>query len=486
MRESPMRQIAPLSRLPGWEGEARPFWWKALPALTWVTALTAIAAGIYGPGRVMGAFAMGGGNPSHYHESEARLGVDHGQRRQNDCTLIVPSHPLTARGLATPYLLTGSTPGNTKCHEAVSSESAFVQAAALDPATGQISIYNPLVIDQGARPAVAPITPILPAGAVVGVWFGANGMGLRLKGADFHTLADAKCVNGLPYSIFGQMAYCNASAFFQTANRLIQAKILVPPALGTANDGMSCPTVRDFSVVDQDQSDNVTTSYRITQDGKIAQNTAANAAALTGSVALTNGSDNKLLAVALDSALGCAPWRAPDLADPGKMVPALPLDELQAAMYQQAPIALVPGMDPMTLVNGRPNLLKQNLYRMGVDQPRVASVTQASADQIAYCQDLLRIAPARLDRDRQWTSAASSPDPVVADNLFTFLATRLDFTLGQSGLNCTGLLKVSSPVQLVLSGGVVVDATFTAQRQAQAPTGVAAIRGYATLSRTVA
>ncbi len=62
---------------------------------------------------------------------------------------------------------------------------------------------------------------------------------------------------------------------FQTANQLIQAKKLTPPALGTARDGMTCPTVRDFSVVDQDQSDNVTTSYRVAQDGKMAQNTAS-------------------------------------------------------------------------------------------------------------------------------------------------------------------------------------------------------------------
>ncbi len=173
----------------------------------------------------------------------------------------------------------------------------------------------------------------------------------------------------------------------------------------------------------------------------------ANAVAFPDSAVLGNGSDNRLLAVALDSALGCTPWKAPDLADPGQMVPALPLDELQAAMYQQSPVALVPGNDPMTLVNGRPNLLKQNLFRMGVDQPRVATVAQANAGQKAYCQDLLRVAPARLEVDRSWTSSAPSLDSGVANSLFTFLAARLDFTFGPSGLNCTSLLKAPSPVQ---------------------------------------
>ena len=423
-------------------------------------ALAATVAGVYSAGQFPVASARGG-NPPHNRESEARLGARHGEQRQNDCTLIVPAHPLTAKGLATPYLLTATNPANPNCHESNPSQAAFVQAAALDPATGQISIYNPLVIDKGTQPAVAPVVPTLPSGAVVGIWFGANGMGLRLQGANFTTLFEGRCVNGLGRSIFGQVAYCNAPAFFRAANQQIQAKKLVPPALGTAKDGMACPTVRDFVVVDQDQSDNVTTSYRITQDGKIAQNTAANAAALPGSVALTNGSDNRLLAVAMDSALGCEPWRAPDLADPGQMVPAQPLAELQAAAYQQDPVALVPRMDPMTLVNGRPNLMKQNLYRDGVDQPRVASAAQAVADQKAYCQNLMKVAPARLQLDRQWMTAASSLDPAVSNSFYTFLAARFDFTIGPSGLNCTGLLGVSSPVQLVQESGIIVDATFT-------------------------
>lgn len=468
MRQSPIRQTAHWSRMRGQEPQSASRWRKALPAIGWVMALAATAAGLYGSGQFIAAFARGGGNPPHRQESEARLGTRHGQQRQNDCTLIVPSQPLTAKGLATPYQLAATIPSNTNCHEATPSEAAFVQAAVLDSATGQISIYNPLVIDKGTQPAAAPVAPKLPVHAVVGIWFGANGMGLRLKGADFRTLGDAKCVNGLGASIFGQVAYCNAPAFFQTANKLIQAKKLTPPALGTARDGMTCPTVRDFSVVDQDQSDNVTTSYRVAQDGKVAQNTAANAAAFPGSAVLGNGSDNRLLAVALDSALGCTPWKAPDLADPGQMVPALPLDELQAAMYQQSPVALVPGNDPMTLVNGRPNLLKQNLFRMGVDQPRVATVAQANAGQKAYCQDLLRVAPARLEVDRSWTSSAPSLDSGVANSLFTFLAARLDFTFGPSGLNCTSLLKAPSPVQLVQSGSIVVDATFTTPQQAQA------------------
>jgi hypothetical protein len=436
---------------------------KVLLALSWVTALAVIGIALYGSvgsGGAAAAFAAAG-KRRPTQESEARLGAAHRQQRHNDCTLIVPANPLTAEGLATPYQLTASARGATNCHESTPSEAVFVQAAVLDQDTGQIAIYNPLVIDRGTQPAMAPVTPKLPAHAVVGIWFGANGMGLRLRGASRATLSDARCVNGLGASVFGQTAYCNAPTFFSAAHRLIRAGKLVPPPLGTGRDGLTCPTVRDFSVVDQDQSDNVTTTYRVTQDGHMAQNTSANADALSGSSAFGNGSDNRLLAIALDSALGCAPWQAPDLADPGHMVTALPLDELQAAKYQPAPVALVPSGDPMTLVNGRPNLAKQNLYRVGVDQPKVATVAQAAKEQIAYCQNLLKVAPTRLQQDRPWTSAAPSLDPAVADSLYTFLAVRLAFTAGPSGLNCTGLLHQASPVQLTLSNGVVVDATFT-------------------------
>ena len=83
------------------------------------------------------------------------------------------------------YQLTATEPADGDCHETNPSSSAFVQAAILDPATGQISIYNPLVIDQGTVPATgaAPIPPTLPNNAVVALWFGFNGDNLVQQGA---------------------------------------------------------------------------------------------------------------------------------------------------------------------------------------------------------------------------------------------------------------------------------------------------------------
>src|SRR5437660_4782352 len=91
-----------------------------------------------------------------------------------DCTLIVPAQPLTAQGLATPFQLTATDPGQGPCNESNPNQAVFVQGAVIDPATGQISIYNPLVIDKGTDPAAAPVVPTLPQGGIVALWGGGN------------------------------------------------------------------------------------------------------------------------------------------------------------------------------------------------------------------------------------------------------------------------------------------------------------------------
>ena len=120
-----------------------------------------------------------------------------------DCTLIVPPDPLTAQGLATPWQLVATNPNNGPCNQANTAQTTFVQGAVFDPATGQISIYNPLVIDQGTKPAVAPMVPTLPQGAVVALWGGSNANNITLQDTN-GSLQAGKCVNGSNGSIFGQ------------------------------------------------------------------------------------------------------------------------------------------------------------------------------------------------------------------------------------------------------------------------------------------
>ncbi|GCE08893.1 hypothetical protein [Dictyobacter aurantiacus] len=375
-----------------------------------------------------------------------------------DCTLIVPPNPLSAQGLATPYQLVATDPNAGPCNEANAGQAAFVQGAVINPRNGQISIYNPLVVDKGTQPTAKPVVPNLPANGVVALWFGFNGNNLTLKGMN-NSLAAGRCTNGNNNSIFGQFAYCNAREFFAVANFAIRRGQLQVPALGTAADGMPCPTVRDFSVIDMDQSDNVTTTYLVTANG-IAQNNAANLAAMQNAQAQTNASDNRLLSVALDGALNCQPWTAPDLADNGKMVPALPLNELQAAAHPPTPMAVVPLGDPMVLNNGNHDQNKVNLYRRGVDQKLIGQGGD-NGNTITYCKNYLNIAPARIQLDAQFTKNKPSPDPAAANSLFTFLAQRFNAGFGDGGLNCAKLLNMQSPIKVTTDGnGVAIDATI--------------------------
>ena len=377
-----------------------------------------------------------------------------------NCTIIIPNAPLTASGLATPYQLIPTDPTQGKCDEANSNSSAFVQAAILDPATGQISIYNPLVIDGGSTPAPGTnvVIPVLPRNAVVALWFGFNGDNLVQQGKSTSVLAANHCVNGLPNSVFGQVSYCNAPEFFEAAHIAIRRGLLHVPDKGIASDGEPCPTVRNFYVVDQDQSDNLPVTYVVSSSGLIAQNTVANASAIPGATTLGNPSDNGLLDRFLDPAMSCMPWKVPDLADPGQVVPGLALNELQARAHQRRHVALIPAGDPMVLnTDGSINIDKVNAYRRGVDQHEIQYIEEA--DTARYCRNMLWIAPPRLAKNQPALTAYPSPVTSVANSLFTFMAQR--FVASFNILNCGGLLGVSDPISFTQDAdGVAVSATI--------------------------
>ena len=393
----------------------------------------------------------------------------HAAAANPNCTLIVPQNPLSAQGLATPYQLLGTNAAaDGPCNEAnVGAQSAFVQATIFDPNTNTFSVYEPLVVDQGTQPAVAPVVPQLPQGAVVGIWFGFNGTNLTLQGTGSgftNSLFQGRCLNGLPGSIFGQFSTCNGPRFFRAVNQAIANGAVTVPAVGTGKDGLACPTNRDFSVIDQDQSDNVQTQYLATGNGQIAQFSAANQAQLAGSTTINNPSDNALISNLIDPVLGCTPWTAPDLVNPGTTTASLALDELLAAANQQAPVALVPMNDPMVLNNGAQSLWKTDLYRISVDQPFTFNPNDASGT--TYCMNEFTSANPntgliRLANDSQnFFVNAASPMPGAANSLGTFLAMRANQSF--TNLGCNNLLNTQDPVALVMDGnGVVIGATFT-------------------------
>lgn len=392
-----------------------------------------------------------------------------------DCTLLVPADPLSPAGLATPYQLVATDPAQGECHQVNPDQAAFVQAVILDPATGQLSVYSPLVIDKGTQPAVAPVAPVLPPNAVVGLWFGYNGDNLTLRSANAgrvrrqggngngngnwngngqDALAAGRCVNGLNGSVFGQFAHCNAPAFFSAAQTAIRAGQLQVPPLGTGVDGLACPSARSYWVADQDPSDNVPTEY-LEINGRFAQSTALTRAAYPTARKVVNPSDERLVSVVLDPVLKCQPFTAPDLADPGQQVTALALNELQAAVHQTTDAALIPPQDPMVLVDGERSLAKLNAYRAGVGQPPANTVSDRSA--AAFCAKFREQAPSRFIADKTWFVAARSPAADEASNLFTFLSNRYVNAYGL--LDCRALLGQRVNMRLTRdAAGVVVDA----------------------------
>jgi hypothetical protein len=377
-----------------------------------------------------------------------------------DCTLIVPENPLSAKGLSTPFQLVATDPNGGPCNEANGAQGAFVEAAVFNPANSQISIYHPLVIDNGTKPAVAPVVPSLPANAIVALWIGFDGDNLTLASADPNNLSNAKCVNGLPGSIFTQVSYCNAPAFFSAANNAAINGNLKVPALATAKDGQVCPTVRSFSVVDQDQSDNVDTKYLVTSKGTTAQNTKANIAALKGATTILNPGDNSLFGYFMSPAIGCSAWLMPSLDDPGQMVPSQAVDELQAHLLQKTPVARVPSRDPMVEFDGQPDLAKDNLYRAGMDQPAASNDTFKTAP---YCREMLRALP-KMVLDQTLDSNFPAIAPAAASNTFTFLAQRWVASWGI--LTCQNLIGIAAPITLTTDAntGVVTAAKINTSK----------------------
>ncbi|HWG14359.1 MAG TPA: hypothetical protein VG268_13890 [Streptosporangiaceae bacterium] len=391
------------------------------------------------------------------------------------CDIIVPANPLTAVGLATPYQLTGThgaSPRASGCSMAnFANLGAFVQATILNPWTGQISVYDPLVITAGTKAAVSPVVPTVPRGSVVTIDFGFNGTNLTQVGATRDALRQGDCSDGLGSSIFGQVSFCNGIQFFRAAfwsERLGKLKV---PAAGTSSQtGQACPTTRSFTMVDQDQSDNVTSTYLLTGNGQTAQDTPANEATLPGAQKANNGSDNLLLDAFIDPALGCKPFAAPDLSRGGTPGTSQALDELQAAKKSQAaPVALVPENDEMVLVNNKANMWKTDLYRAEVGQPPVTWSNNRADSPANYCQNLVNLQSAFLGANQALLSGAPTPVAGTGDNLFTFLANRLSMSFTNLGCHNYGL---TNPVDVTLDGnGTAIAATINTTQQKATNTG---------------
>jgi hypothetical protein len=415
--------------------------------------------------------ASGSGRPSASPSGSASAAPD---PVNVSCDIIVPAHPLSAAGLATPYQLTGTdgaSPDSSGCTMAnFASLGAFVQATILNPWTGQISVYEPLVITAGTRPAAAPVRPRLPRGAVVTIDFGFNGTNLNQVGATRNALREGNCIGGLGSSTFGQVSFCNGSQFFQAASWSERfGRLKVPSAGRSPVTGRACPTTRSFQIIDQDQSDNVTSTYLLTADGRTAQDNQVNESALDGATKINNGSDNLLLDAFIDPALGCKPMMAPDLSQHGTPGTSQALDELQAGRSQGAPVALIPENDEMVMVGDDFSAAKTNLYRSEVGQPAISWANNTTSSPAAYCQNMINVQGPFIAANQALLTTQPTPVAGTGDNLFTFMTNRLGMSF--DNLNCKDF-GLTDPVSVTLDGdGAAVAATINTTQQKATSTG---------------
>jgi hypothetical protein len=398
------------------------------------------------------------------------------------CDIVVPANPLSAQGLAAPYQLTGTdgrTPSESGCQMSNAVRlGAFVQATILDPATGALSVYDPLVVTQGTRPAVRPSVPKIPANAVVTIDFGFNGKNLFQVGATPTTLAEANCVNGQAGSIFGQVSFCNGINFFNAVKKAAREGLLKVPSPGTSGKiipsggglgtGQLCPVTRNFEVADHSSADNVTTEYLLNPlTGQTAQDTTSNAGNIAGATLLFSRSDDTLLDQFLDPVLGCTPFQAPDLANNDQLASSQALDEILASAYQPKIAALVPENDKVVQDGaGEFDAAKTDLYREEVGQAPITSQTDKTSDPEMYCQNLVDIQTPFLAANSKLLATGQSPVTAVGDNLLTFMANELNMSF--TSLGCQRF-RLTNPVTVIRNhAGVPVGATFSTSVQTAA------------------
>ena len=374
--------------------------------------------------------------------------------QSQDCFLTVPNDPLNT-GLFVPWFVSTNPTSQLNCSQLIKGSEVFVEATIFDIDNNNFFVYYPLVIDIDTVPAIQPEVAPLPPNNVVVIHVGINGDTVTLLPTikyNINSIDTGNCINGLPNgSVFGQFAYCNGLNFFQVVNQHINnGSLTIPPILNSVFGGDVCPTTRSFPIVDQDQSDNVLSQYIITQDLKLAQDTPLNRNNLQVLKIISNGSDNRLLNIFVNPAIGCQSFTAYNLVDNYIKQSSVALNEIQANL---TPItettALVPPFSPFVVDNDNnaaQSVLKTNLYRDGVNQPNIIVVD--NNDNINYCNQMGNLTPPFFIKHMNQLRNMDSPAVDIANNLLNFMSLR--FQNAWEILDCKNLIGIPSPITAII------------------------------------
>ena len=150
------------------------------------------------------------------------------------------------------------------------------------------------------------------------------------------------------------------------------------------------------------------------------------------------------------------------------------LDELEAAANQPKVAALVPENDEMVLnSSGQFDAAKTDLYRAEIGQAPVDAATNRTSSPAMYCRNMIDIQTPFLAANQALLATGQPPVPSVGDNLFTFMANRLNMSF--TNLSCQNF-GFTNPVTVTLNGAsVAVAATFNTTAQEPANTAATAM-----------
>lgn len=336
------------------------------------------------------------------------------------CGLYLPDNFLTPKGLSTPFILKTISSG-ADCSITNPESTVFAEAMIFDIETQKLTIYHPLIVNGFQQVEIKPEVPIFSNNSIVGLWFSSNSLSFS-----FINIYET-CVDGIGQADkFNYFAHCNADVFF---SEIFKYNITIPKL------EEECPSIRSFSFINEYQSYKTLSSYLLTNELKVAQNTKKNRDRLKNIITIVENTDdgNKLLVDYIHTALKCNTFKVFDNTE-NILKSSLALNEIQTTI-QTYDFAYISEMNPMVKYNKE----KLKLYRLGVNQPINYNITPKK-----YCLMLAEETEMFLYKNYNIFSVYKTPDPYIASNLLSFMGLR--FVNAWNNLNCFLYTQIESPI----------------------------------------
>jgi hypothetical protein len=337
------------------------------------------------------------------------------------CGLYLPDNFLTPKGLSTPFILK-TISSDVDCTITNPESTVFVEAMIFDIETQKLSIYHPLIVNGFQQVEIKPEVPIFSNNSVVGLWFSSNSLSFS-----FINIYET-CVDGLgPVDKFNYFSHCNADIFF---SEIFKYNITIPKL------EEECPSIRSFSFINEYQSYKTLSSYLLTNELKVAQNTQKNRDRLKNIITIVENTDdgNKLLVDYIHTALECNTFKVFDNTE-NILKSSLALNEIQTTI-RTYDFAYISEMNPMVKYNKE----KLKLYRLGLNQP----IDYYKINPKKYCLMLAEETEMFLYKNYNIFSVYKTPDPYIASNLLSFMGLR--FVNAWNNLNCFLYTQIESPI----------------------------------------